>query len=169
MDFEILYQELANGALIIPALLSGLSPKEAALKPSPQSWSMLEVLCHLYDEECEDFRQRLDIILHRPQDPWPPINPQGWVTERGYNQRDFDEMQKRWLAERERSLSWLRSQAGADWESVSTSPFGSMKAGDMLASWVAHDNLHIRQLVELRRARIENITKPFTIGYAGDW
>jgi len=44
-----------------------------------------------------------------------------------------------------------------------------MKAGDMFASWVAHDNLHIRQLVELRRMRIENITKPYEIEYAGDW
>jgi hypothetical protein len=44
-----------------------------------------------------------------------------------------------------------------------------MRAGDMLASWVAHDNLHIRQLVELRRSRIESITQPYEIEYAGDW
>lgn len=44
-----------------------------------------------------------------------------------------------------------------------------MKAADMFASWVAHDGLHIRQLVELRRARTENLTSPYFIGYAGDW
>jgi len=44
-----------------------------------------------------------------------------------------------------------------------------MKAGDMLASWVAHDGLHIRQLVELRRARTETLANPYFIGYAGDW
>jgi hypothetical protein len=44
-----------------------------------------------------------------------------------------------------------------------------MKAGDMLSSWVAHDNLHMRQLVELRRSRIVVITEPYDIQYAGDW
>jgi hypothetical protein len=44
-----------------------------------------------------------------------------------------------------------------------------MKAGDMFASWIAHDSLHIRQLVELRRHRIKNITKPYDIRYAGEW
>ena len=39
----------------------------------------------------------------------------------------------------------------------------------MFTSWVAHDDLHIRQLTELRRAQIERITKPYKIGYAGDW
>jgi hypothetical protein len=39
----------------------------------------------------------------------------------------------------------------------------------MFACWVAHDNLHIRQLVELKRAQIERITQPLNIAYAGDW
>jgi hypothetical protein len=39
----------------------------------------------------------------------------------------------------------------------------------MFAAWVAHDNLHIRQLVELKRFHIEKITQPYTIEYAGDW
>jgi len=43
------------------------------------------------------------------------------------------------------------------------------ESGEMFASWIAHDNLHLRQLVEFRRKRIENITKPYPIGYAGDW
>jgi hypothetical protein len=44
-----------------------------------------------------------------------------------------------------------------------------MTAGDMLTSWVAHDNLHIRQLVELRRAWIEKVSKPYRVQYAGEW
>jgi hypothetical protein len=44
-----------------------------------------------------------------------------------------------------------------------------MKAGDLLGSWVAHDNLHMRQLVELRRVRLQNITGPYDMSYAGEW
>ncbi len=169
MRFDDLYQELANGALIIPSLFSGISQEDAAAKPNPESWSMLEVICHLYDEECEDFRVRLDIILNKPGAPWPPINPAGWVTERMYNQRNFIEIQQQWLAERERSLAWLRGLEHANWEALVVSKFGEMKAGDMFSAWVAHDNLHTRQLVELRRWRIERITRPYQVIYAGDW
>ncbi|MDQ2692392.1 MAG: DinB family protein, partial [Chloroflexota bacterium] len=66
-------------------------------------------------------------------------------------------------------LEWLEGLSGANWETTYTSQFGSLRAGDMFSSWVAHDNLHIRQLVELRRLRIEKMTQPYEIGYAGDW
>ena len=44
-----------------------------------------------------------------------------------------------------------------------------MKAGEMFSSWAAHDNLHMRQLVELKRHRLINLVKPYDVGYAGDW
>jgi hypothetical protein len=169
MQFETLYQDLALGAEIIRQLVSGVSPEEARARPAPESWSILEVICHLYDEEIEDFRQHLEHILHHPGDSWPPIDPQGWIMARGYNERDLGVMLGKFLAERSRSLEWLRSLAASDWDVEYSSPFGAMKAGDMLSSWVAHDNLHTRQLVELRRARIERISQPYDIRYAGDW
>lgn len=169
MKFETLYQELKNSTEMIRALLSNVTQAEARLKPDADSWSVLEVTCHLYDEEREDFRDHLDLILHRQNEEWQVIDPQGWVTQRKYNEQDFSEMQQKFFAEREKSLEWLQGLSSSNWETTYTSQFGSMKAGDMLASWVAHDNLHIRQLVELRRMRIENIRKPYEIGYAGDW
>jgi hypothetical protein len=154
---------------MIRALLSGITQEEARLKPNEGSWSILEVACHLYDEEREDFREHLDWLLHRQHEEWRRINPQAWVIERKYNEQNFTEMQEQFFDERTRSLEWLKGLPQADWETSHTSQFGTMKAGDMLASWIAHDNLHIRQLVELRRLRIENMTEPYAIEYAGDW
>ena len=62
MEFETLYQDLAHGAEIIRALVVGVTQAEAQVKPTPESWSILEVVCHLGDEEREDFRQRVDLI-----------------------------------------------------------------------------------------------------------
>jgi uncharacterized damage-inducible protein DinB len=169
MEFNTLYQELQNSTEMIRALLAGITQEEARLKPNAESWSMLEVVCHLYDEEREDFREHLDFILHRQNEEWHRIDPQGWVTERKYNEQDFADAQDKFVAEREKSLDWLKKLADTNWETTYTSQYGSVKAGEMFASWVAHDNLHIRQLVELRRLRIENITKPYEIEYAGDW
>jgi len=169
MHADSLRQELANGAQTISQLLAGVTQAEAQLKPDPVNWSILEVVCHLYDEEREDFRLRLDLMLHRPAEPWPSISPGAWVIERAYNERDLAHMLDQWLAERAASVAWLGGLVEPDWEKEVTSPFGSMRPGDMLASWVAHDNLHQRQLVELRRLRLVNLAAPYDVQYAGDW
>jgi len=169
MQFNSLYQELENSTEMIRTLLEGITQEEARMKPNAESWSILEVVCHLYDEEREDFREHLDLILHRQNEEWHRIDPQSWVIERKYNEQDFAEMQNKFFAEREKSLDWLQELPNPNWEKTYTSPYRFLKAGDMFASWVAHDNLHIRQLVELRRMRIEDITKPYEIEYAGDW
>jgi hypothetical protein len=169
MNFDKLYQELQYSTEMIRALLSGITQEEAQVKPSPESWSILEVVCHLYDEEREDFREHVDYILHRQNEEWHGIDPQGWVTERKYNDQDFAEMQKKFFSEREKSLDWLEELRNTNWEATYTSLYGTTSAGEMFACWVAHDNLHVRQLVELRRLRLENMSKLYNLEYAGDW
>jgi hypothetical protein len=169
MEFKTLFQELQNSTEMIRALVLDITQEEAQFKPSPESWSILEVVCHLHDTEREDFREHLDFILHRQHEEYHAIDPQAWITERKYSQQDFVEMQKEFFAERQKSLDWLREISGSDWDITYTSQYGSVSAGEMFSCWVAHDNLHLRQFVELRRARIESITKPYPIEYAGDW
>lgn len=170
MEFKILYQELINSTDMIRTVLSAVSQEEAQYKPNRSTWSVLEVTCHLFDEEREDFREHLDFILHRQSTSnWHPIAPQAWVKSRKYNQQNYKTVQRNFFREREKSLMWLKGLKNANWKMEYKSQFGSMKAGDMFASWVAHDNLHIRQLVELRRVYIERTTKPYRIRYAGDW
>lgn len=169
MEFKALYQELENSTEMIRALLAGVRQEEAQIKPNPESWSILEVVCHLYDEEREDFREHLDFILHRQNEEWHQIDPQAWVTERNYNEQNFEEMQQKFFSERKQSLDWLMEMSNSDWDTLYTSQYGSTSAGEMFACWVAHDNLHVRQLVELRRVKLENMTKPFNLEYAGDW
>jgi hypothetical protein len=169
MEFETLYRELRNSTDIINTLLLGINQEEAQIRPAPAAWSILEVVCHLYDVEREDFREHLDFILHRQDEEYHVIDPQSWVSERHYNEQDFQTMQDEFFAERGKSLQWLKGLVEADWDITYTSEYGSVTAGEMFSCWIAHDNLHIRQLVELRRARIERITKPYPIEYAGDW
>lgn len=169
-DIETLADQLAVQAHRIEAMVSGMSDEQWRWKPGADDWSMLEVVAHLADEERHDFRTRLDILLHRPDDEMPPIDPQGWVTSRGYNGRDPGEVLADFLIERERSLTWLRGLADPDWQRSVVSPSGRpFHAGDMAVSWAAHDLLHLRQLVELHWAWNARHAKPFDVTYAGDW
>lgn len=169
MEFKSLYQELTHSTETLRAMLSGVGGEKARLKPAKGAWSVLEVTCHLYDEEREDFREHLDFILHRQHEEWHVITPKVWVKQRKYNEQDFGKMKAKFFRERMKSLAWLKGLKNTDWNITYKSKFGSMRAGDMFAAWVAHDNLHIRQLVELRRWHIERISKPYRIQYAGDW
>jgi hypothetical protein len=169
MDFSTLYRELENSTEMIRALLTGITQEEAQARPNPESWSILEVVCHLYDLEREDFREHLDFILRRQDEEYHAIDPQAWIKDRRYNEQNLEKIQEKFFSERRKSLEWLRSISESDWDITYTSPYGSVSAGEMFSCWVAHDNLHLRQLVELRRARIENITRPYPIEYAGDW
>ncbi len=169
MNFVALRQDLASGVGIVRALTHGVSQADAVLKPHAQSWSILEVVCHLYDEEREDFRRRLDVMLHHPGETWTPIHPGVWVTERSYNTRVLSEMLDAFEAERIRSLHWLDGLKHPNWEQESPAPWGSMKAGEMFAAWVAHDTLHFRQIVELRYGRVLRLVEPYGVLYAGEW
>ena len=169
MNLDHYVTQMATQAETIRQLTVGVSDEQARWKPDPESWSILEVINHLYDEERLDFRVRLDHILHKPGVNPPGINPQGWVTERAYNTRELDPSLDNFLQEREQSLTWLRGLESPDWDATYTAPWGEIRAGDMFAAWVAHDLLHLRQLVELHYAWTRAQVQPYKVGYAGDW
>jgi hypothetical protein len=169
INFEPMTALMASNAERIRTLVQDVSGEQARWKPDADSWSILEVVKHLYDEEREDFRVRLDIILHRPDEAWPKIDPQGWVTARRYNEGDLATSLDGFLREREASLAWLQTVAGADWEKTYMAAFGPIKAGDMFAAWVAHDLLHLRQLVELQWAYLDRKLTGYSTRYAGEW
>ena len=169
MRFHDLVSQMAGNGRRIQSLVESVSVDQARWKPAPDSWSILEVINHLFDEEKEDFRVRLDITLHHPDHAWPPIDPQGWVTARQYNQRDVAVSLAGFVEAREASLAWLNSLATPNWEAVYEAPFGQITAGAIFASWVAHDLLHMRQLVELHWAYTVMLTSPHRVDYAGSW
>ncbi|MCB0058173.1 MAG: DinB family protein, partial [Caldilineaceae bacterium] len=62
---------MQRNAQRIAALVAGVPDEQARWKPDAESWSILEVVNHLLDEEREDFRVRIDYTLHRPGEKWP--------------------------------------------------------------------------------------------------
>lgn len=169
MDVVYLRRQLAINRDRVTALARGVSEDQARWKPTEDSWSILEVVSHLADEEEFDFPLRLKIILESDGKTWPEIDPDGWAVEREYNQGDLYESLNRYIHLRNEWLGWLGGLESPDWETSYTAPFGDIRAGDMLVSWVTHDLLHLRQLVELLRLYLEEQVKPYLMDYAGKW
>ncbi|MCY4009887.1 MAG: DinB family protein [Anaerolineaceae bacterium] len=170
IDLPASCAQFARQADAIHALAAGANEAQSRWRPDAESWSLLEVINHLADEEGEDFRARLDLLLHRPADPWPAIDPQGWVRSRAYNERDLAASLARFREARADSLAWLRGLHEPAWDNSAPTPWGGrLRGADLLAAWLAHDLLHLRQLVELQYAWLAEHHDPQGLDYAGDW
>ena len=165
---EAIHQMSVN-AEALRVLLQSISAEQAAWKPDPQTWSFAEVAGHLYVEELGDFRCHLREVLHNPPLAWGALQP-GPVAFRG-----FDLDLGGFLTERQSSIAWLSSLPAVAWDAAITASFGpaservTFTAGDLLAAWVAHDFLHIRQVNELHFAWNAHRAAPYGVRYAGDW
>ena len=169
MDRTLLTDQLARHADVLRAALTGLSPEEIRWKPASEKWCPLEVICHLYDEEREDFRARLEHVLTTPGEPMPKIDPAAWVAELRYMDLDFDGVLKKFLAERERSAAWLCGLKDPPWTNACMHPeVGPVSCDLLLTNWVAHDLHHFRQLNNLRYEYLRSHSD-VPLDYAGNW
>ena len=163
-------QRLAADAEVFRHLLAHVPPEQARWRPEPGKWSLLEVVNHLADEEREDFRHRLDLTLHHPGEPWPAIDPPRWAVERAYDRRELGASVADFLEERARSVEWLQGLETFDERAAYGHPgMGTITAGDLLHSWVAHDLIHIRQMTRLHRGYLAERAAPHRLEYAGEW
>lgn len=162
-------EKLKQNAAIFESLLGGLSNEEILWKPKPEKWCLLEVVCHLLDEEREDFRARIKHILDSPNNEMPKIAPQDWVIERRYLEQDFDAVKENFLQERESSIEYLNGLTDADFEKTFVHPnLGKVSASMFLENWLMHDFIHIRQIINLT-ANFFRIKATQNLDYAGNW
>lgn len=153
-------------------MVEGLKLEDLRWKPPSGNWSILEVLCHLADEESEDFRAHLAFILEQRSGEWPRIDPEGWAVERRYNEQNPAAVLQRFVEQRQHSVVWLSSlPPSIDWSLAYEHPrFGPIRAGDLLASWAAHDALHLRQIAKrLHEMAGRDGGAQYRTRYAGEW
>jgi hypothetical protein len=165
-----LIDRLKANVRVFQSLLANVGDEQARWKPASDKWSLLEVTCHLADEERDDFRHRLDLTLHHPGEPWPPIDPPRWAIERMYNERDLAGSLDDFVRERLRSVAWLTGLDSVNPEASAEHPqLGRMTAGMLFTSWLAHDLIHIRQMTRLHYEYLTRVMSSHSPAYAGDW
>ncbi len=170
MDALLLIARLERFPGALRSLLGGMAEDQALARPDGSTWSILEIVAHLADEETDDFRARLRSTLDDPARAWSPIDPEGSAVERGYRDLDLDETLDRFASERRESVAWLRSLVEPDWTLTHKNPsLGALSAGDLLVSWVAHDQLHLRQIAKRLYELVGRAAPDYSSSYAGAW
>ena len=168
MDHGKIIARLSHHVSLVKSITDGISDGPARWRPSREEWSILEIINHMVDEERDDFRTRLRLAFEEPEATWPPIDPEGWAGERNYNEKDFKQSLSKFFDERKFSISWLKELDSPDWKSTGRHPkLGPMSAEQVLANWLAHDLLHIRQMVGVQWAYLAYTVDPVSLDYAG--
>jgi hypothetical protein len=169
MDYTSLFHQLKAHKDIFRALLEDVDETAYRWKPQEDKWCLLEIICHLYDEEREDFRTRTRLSLEGSTTPPPSIDPVGWVKEREYINQNYQEKLKNFLRERDVSVLWLHSLKDPDWTNTSVHHNIDPRSAHLyLSNWVAHDLLHIRQITRLKYDYLRH-TSGESLDYAGNW
>ena len=169
MNHKEIITRLSANTVVFKALLNGLSKDEYLFKPAEDKWCILEVVCHLHDEEREDFRARLKHVLDSPDKPLPSIDPVAWVKERNYIEQNYEQLLEKFLNERDDSIMWLQLLKSPKWTNAYRHPkFGPLSAEMFLANWVAHDYFHFRQITNLKYFYLMEISEQ-NLNYAGTW
>lgn len=169
MNYNFIFENLNNNKSVFQKLLFHTSEAEYLWKSSPDKWCLLEIVCHLYDEEREDFRTRVKFTLETPEQASPPIDPVGWVTSREYIKQDYLSMLNKFLEERDDSIRWLHSLKSPEWGNAYQHPkYGPMSAKMFVTNWLAHDYLHIRQIIKLKLDYLKKLSGESLV-YAGEW
>jgi hypothetical protein len=160
-------RELARLPRVLDALVGDLDEAGARMRPAPNEWAPIEIVCHLRDEETEDFGARLHVVLDGGEQ-FVPIDPERWATERRYREDHWPDVLDTLKARRRASLDWLASVVpDALVASGAHRRLGRLSGLDLLAAWVAHDHIHLQQLAGTLARRWAARWAPLKAEYAG--
>lgn len=166
---KVIIEQLQKNKTVFYNLLKDEKEAKFLWRPSPDKWNLLEIICHLYDEERDDFRFRVQWVLNTPYEIPPPIDPHGWVKKHNYIEQDYKTMLDKFIIERAQSIIWLTSLEHANWNnSFEHSKLGILTAKHFLVNWLAHDYLHIKQILKLKFDYLKYQSEE-SLDYAGVW
>jgi len=170
MNLDFYIARLSANAETIKSLVGNLSDEQIFWKNDLEKWSILQIVFHLRQTERKDFRLRLEKTLRDESEEWTPFVPEETHLAQDVNTgNNLAELLKDFLAEREKSVAWLKTLRNPNFQNAHRHNESKLSAGDLLASWLAHDFLHIKQIVRLHYDYVNHISQPFETVYAGEW
>ena len=166
---NLVISEFERNKTIIQQLYADVDDDMLYWRRSKTKWCLLEIICHLYDEERLDFRFRTQWVLDKPNEIPPPFDPIACVEDHQYMVQNGSDMVKKWIKERDLSIAWLKDLKDPNWENAFEHPKrGRMSAKYFLSNWLAHDYLHIRQILKQKFDYLK-LNTGTDLDYAGVW
>jgi len=144
---SMILPQYSGNIAALHGLLAEVKPHQWFQRPDPQEWSIMQILCHLWQSEEPVHRARLKAILGQ-DDPFiaapPPPGPDIPTCH-----EEGNEVLKRFQRERKETSSLLSVLTATQWgRTARHSIFGLTTVLEMAHFTAQHDRLHITQLCQ---------------------
>jgi hypothetical protein len=127
-------------------LISGVPAGKLRKRPTPEKWSVSEIVAHLADTEIV-VGWRMRLILGAPGTPITAFDQDSWVTAGHYEKRDPRKCLEQFRVLREANLALLKSLAPEQWKHYGMHAERGQESIEHLVKMMAgHDVNHIQQI-----------------------
>jgi hypothetical protein len=140
---------------ILRGLLAAVTEDQTAWKPSPDRWSIAEVLEHMSHVEGHCFRLRAELMVKEDNPELEAYDQEALYAQGQYTGRNVEDSFDHFEEQRDDNLSWLTSlPARVLNRTAQHSELGTITLEHLMNEWAFHDLGHIRQIAELVRAQV---------------
>jgi hypothetical protein len=130
----------------LEVLIDGVSVNRLRGRPSPDQWSVSEILAHLADGEIVG-GYRLRVILGSPGAPIAAFDQDNWVTSGHYDKRHPLKSLEQFRVVREGNLALLESLEPAQWSLYGVhDERGQESIEHIVRMFAGHDINHLQQI-----------------------
>lgn len=151
-EFKALLETSEKSPKQIAAAVSGIPEKTLRYKPTPDKWSILEILGHLADiEVVYAYRIRQMLADEKPQ--IAPMDQNAWAKNLGYMESSAPELVALYGLNRHANLQLLRRIRLGDLEKSAYHPElkRDVRVADILTQMAGHGANHLEQIERLKK------------------
>ncbi|MBX3056427.1 MAG: DinB family protein [Anaerolineae bacterium] len=159
---DILLEALAATPSDLERLVKGLDSPVLVQRPTPDEWSIADVLCHLVTVE-EQGLARLQLMVRQHSPTISPIYPDAAAHDLS---QPVTTLLANFREARQAMLVFLRELKAGDWQVTAVHPTqGNLSVRFLVQHHVDHDTAHLNQIVEIRdrelvHSPISNLQSP---------
>lgn len=151
-EINDLLERFRRGAELVAVVCTGAAGPELDFKPSPEKWSIRQIVCHLADSEMVA-RGRMCRVIAEDDPALTAYDEKAWAEKLDYHRRKFSQ-----------ALEMFRRVRGDNYELLKDLPEetyqrrglhsekGPMTLKDLLRIYAEHAEGHARQIKEAREA-----------------
>ena len=141
---------LRGEAAAIDSLVRDLQPETWDRKPAENEWNITEIICHLRDVDKDVNLPRIKTILREEQPFIAGIETDRWANERDYLHQNGKTALRDFLLSRQELIQSLENAGNKNWQKgFRHTIFGPSTLKELIEFTIAHDNNHIRQIMNL--------------------
>ncbi|HRQ36610.1 MAG TPA: DinB family protein [Chloroflexota bacterium] len=148
---EVLLNALTATPSDLERLLKSVDDSHLTYRPTPDEWSIADVLCHLVMVEQQGLTRLQRMVTERPS-TIPAIYPDAAMHDLT---QPTTTLLINFRQARQTMLAFLRELKAGDWQVTAVHPtLGNLSVRSLVQHHVDHDTAHLNQIVEIREREL---------------